>query len=189
MEPLVFTHPEPTSREADFWPTPSWVTEALIAHCPPSRSVAIVEPAIGDGAIAYVLDTYGYRVAIGIDIRRECAAPATCWCNNILIDDFLCIASAIDLKYAIITNPPFSLAQEYVRACRPRARPYTALLLPVSALAGTQEWRSVWAEVGPPTTEVRLLARPKFGGSSNDRLGIIWAIWERGKTPLNVHWI
>ena len=88
---------------------------------------------------------------------------------------------------SIVTNPPFSLAREFVKACRLCDPDYLALLLPVSALTGTQEWRPVWSE-HPPTGMLFLCARPKFGGPGNDRLGTFWAIWESCEPRLAVKW-
>lgn len=191
LEPLVLTHPELTSREADFWPTPAWVTHALLDCYPPPKRTLIVEPAVGDGAIARVLRERGYRDIWGVDIRRECNGQAGDCCNVVHGGkDWL----RIDLElppegFSIVTNPPFSLAREFLLACRRRDPVYLALLLPASAIAGTQEWRPVWAEAGNPTGEVRLLARPKFGGPGNDRQGTLWAVWERGKPPLAIKYV
>lgn len=192
LEPLTLTHPEPTSREADFWPTPAWVTHALL-DCYPPKDLHVIEPAVGDGAIARVLCERGYRVAMGVDIRLECAQQTLRCTEAFELGDFLRLAAEPGRIHAsnraIITNPPFSLAREYVLACHRLSPVYLALLLPASAIAGTQEWRPVWAEAGNQTGEVRLLARPKFGGPGNDRQGTIWAVWERGKPPLAIKYV
>lgn len=190
VEPLVLTHAEPTPREADYWPTPAWVTEALLSQYPPSTELPILEPACGDGAIARVLVGSGYRVHT-MDIRRECADQVRAISRLHCTADFLSFgASSISGCDTIITNPPFSLAREFVRACLSLEPLYCALLLPASAICGTQEWRPVWREVGAPTGEVRLMKRPKFGAAfglnGQDRQGCVWCVWECGKRPLDV---
>jgi hypothetical protein len=190
LGPLVLTHPEPTSREADFWPTPAWVTHALLDAYPPSaQSVRfILEPAIGDGAVARVCNERGYQTHLGFDVRLDCAQQTLDCTESFICCDFLRQIEVADAGgRGIITNPPFSLAREFVVACRKLEPDYLALLLPISALAGTQEWRPVWLE-HPPTGMLFLLARPKFGGPGNDRLGTFWAVWEKSSPTLAVKW-
>jgi hypothetical protein len=192
IEPLILTHPEPTPREADYWPTPRWVTEALLDAYPPGTDLPILEPAIGDGAIARVLHERSYRI-YGIDIRPECREQTRGVASICMTADFLrADRSIISGSDTIITNPPFSLAREYVRACLELEPVYCALLLPASAICGTQEWRPIWTQY-PATWEVRLMERPKFGESlglkGSDRQGCVWVVWEQGQPPLRVRYV
>lgn len=84
----------------DEYSTPEWVTEALLPHLPPPP-LYIWEPACGSGKMVRVLARVGD--VVGTDIAVS---------NN----DFLsCIATAWHRPFdAIITNPPYVLAQEFI---------------------------------------------------------------------------
>lgn len=82
-------------KENDNYATPSWVTRALVPHIP-DRIQYIYEPAAGSGKMVRVLGAAGYQV--GADDISEGR-------------DFLqCIAK----QQAIISNPPYSLATEFI---------------------------------------------------------------------------
>jgi hypothetical protein len=91
-------------KERDLYETPAWVTRALLPHLPPSLSVW--EPAAGSGKMAEELRLAGHSVR-ATDIATGC--------------DFL---SADDAADAIITNPPYALASEFIehalRLMKPR---------------------------------------------------------------------
>jgi hypothetical protein len=110
--------------ERDFYPTEPWVTRALLNAVEfgepgaPRVDVIIWEPACGDGRMARPLDYAGYRVfASDIhyygwpdaanDLGRE-------WPGGNEPLDFLRDAPPI-VPDAIITNPPFDLAPEFIR--------------------------------------------------------------------------
>jgi hypothetical protein len=84
--------------EDDRYVTPEWVTLALLPHLPrkPSR---ILEPAAGDGAMAKVLRT----VADVVEVDVANGGP-----------DFLTAKAAAHGCDAIITNPPYKLATEFI---------------------------------------------------------------------------
>lgn len=83
-------------RERDLYETPSWVTEALLPHLP--RLGVIWEPAAATGKMARVLRGRADEV-ISSDIDRG--------------DDFLALTPPGDVD-AIITNPPYELATEFI---------------------------------------------------------------------------
>ena len=91
-------------KERDAYETPEWVTEALLPHLPPQ--LAIWEPAAGSGQMFRALCMRGHKV-VGTDIV-----------NGI---DFLTTDDHPPCN-AIITNPPYALAQKFVEhalACAP----------------------------------------------------------------------
>ena len=85
-----------TRIEHDAYPTPPWVTKALISHLPHNISI-VWEPAAGSGKMLDVLRKYysaiGTDIATGIDFLRE---------TNTRGADTL------------ITNPPYSHATEFI---------------------------------------------------------------------------
>lgn len=120
--------PRPIS---DFYPTPSACTRALMARLDPPRDTLIDEPAAGDGAIVRELRALGYpTVASDVYDHR---APAE-----------LDIASGVDffsLRHAragwLITNPPFSLAEPFLRHALGIGYRVIALFLPLGFLAAS----------------------------------------------------
>lgn len=91
-------------RDSDFYPTPSWVTDILLPHITPAWETQIWEPASGQGHILRALYDNKYQNLIDTDIIRE---------NK----NFLNLPSLFDDEETykwIITNPPYSLAQEFV---------------------------------------------------------------------------
>lgn len=94
----------------DRYETPEWVTEALLDHLP-RRPLRIWEPACGSGKMVRELMRNGYH-ASGSDISTGC--------------DFLrCEATDAD---AVITNPPYLLATEFIKHAR-KLVPTVAMLL------------------------------------------------------------
>lgn len=100
-------HSEYERREADFYPTPDWATQALVValdrlavdgDLPPLNSWRVWEPACGDGAMVKSLDPHVASV-VGTDIRAS--RPF-----DFLVDrPRLNFLSNIN---AIITNPPYT---------------------------------------------------------------------------------
>jgi hypothetical protein len=92
-------------QDADNYATPAWVTRALIPHIP-ARIKTIWEPAAGEGAMATALRERPKTAVIATDIRPGNGMPT----SNIPVN-FL--ESGMTAP-AIITNPPFYLAQEFI---------------------------------------------------------------------------
>jgi hypothetical protein len=85
-------------KERDLYETPAWVTEALIPHLP-CTGCTVWEPAAGGGKIVAALLKAGFDVtASDIGTGR----------------DFLTTQSAPKPIRAIITNPPYEFATEFI---------------------------------------------------------------------------
>jgi hypothetical protein len=82
----------------DAYQTPPWVTQTLCNHLPCSRIHTIWEPAQGCGFMVKELRAYGFDV-IGTDL-----ATGTNFLDQARTD-----------CQAIITNPPFGLAEEFIK--------------------------------------------------------------------------
>jgi hypothetical protein len=82
-------------KERDLYETPAWVTEALLPHLEPDCH--IWEPACGSGKMARVL-----RDAEHPTVETDIEAG----------HDFL--ATIVTGWQAIVTNPPYILAQEFI---------------------------------------------------------------------------
>lgn len=85
-------------RQRDLYETPEWVTFALLPHL--RRGINIWEPACASGKMVRVLETLGGEVAAtdidgGVDFL-EASLPSGSW-------------------DAIITNPPYEKATEFIQ--------------------------------------------------------------------------
>lgn len=88
-------------KERDLYETPEWVTEALLPHLP-DRDLEIWEPACASGKMVRVL-ARRHRV-IGTDISET---PSV---------DFLTVAEPPHGSHdAIVTNPPYEWAEEFIQ--------------------------------------------------------------------------
>lgn len=85
-------------KEADFYPTPEWVTLALIPHLPRNPE-SIWECAVGDGnmldPLSKTFSVFGSDLRFGDDFLMSRTLP---WSD----------------MGAIITNPPYELATEFI---------------------------------------------------------------------------
>ena len=97
-------------KDNDLYETPEWVTDALIPHLP-SGIKHVWEPACGSGMIASALTKHGFSVST-TDITGDC--------------DFL--AQDHTFADAIITNPPYNKAREFIENAI-KISPVTAMLL------------------------------------------------------------
>lgn len=104
-------------KERDLYETPAWVTAALLPHLPSSPDV-IWEPACGSGKMVDALLENSEKVitVIGTDIAAG--------------SDFLACADRQGAD-AIITNPPYELATEFIQHALNLTEPYgiVAMLL------------------------------------------------------------
>ena len=98
-------------RQSDLYPTPPEVTVALMRFLNFPSGVSVWEPAAGDGDMADVISQYAFPIYV-TDIRDG--------------TDFL--KSCIDDADWIITNPPFSIAEEFIRHAAELNKPFAMLL-------------------------------------------------------------
>jgi hypothetical protein len=159
-------------RPHDFYQTPAWLTEAIIPilqeHIFPIDEPRILEPAAGQGAILGVLeDAFPNAVIHSGDITTR--------------QDFLTFPydRYCDL---IITNPPYSLALEFIQRAmvfrhfhHHNQHPIICMLLRVNFL-GAQK-RARWLREHTPSVYVSP-RRPDFTGGGGDATEYAWFIWD-----------
>jgi hypothetical protein len=157
--------------KADFYATPPDVTEALLDFLEQSgrlcRGDLIWEPACGDGRMADVMKDRKYRV-IGTDLNPiDDAAPSV---------DFL---KSCHAGRWIITNPPFSQAEAFIRRAIELQRPFAFLLK-------SQFWHAksrleLFTE-HKPAYVLPLTWRPDFlfgRKSGAPTMEVLWTVWDR----------
>lgn len=98
-------------KERDLYETPEWVTKALVPHIP-AYVKSVYEPAAGNGKMIRALGDAGYVVhADDVSEGRDflqCGGPLSVW--------------------AIITNPPYVHASEFIEQALMLMRPVPGLV-------------------------------------------------------------
>lgn len=157
-------------NEADFYPTPAWCVHRLL-----ERAVLPggewLEPAVGGGAIVAAVNAVRGDVAwTAIDTRV--VSPLDAYAATFFSADFLSTDPAPRWS-TIITNPPFSLAFEFVQHAL-RIAPYVVMLLRVNFLGSAK--RSAFFRNEMPDIYV-LPNRPSFTGKGTDATEYAWMVW------------
>lgn len=168
-------------KPADFYPTPPDVTYSLRPHIIeflPERSL-VLEPACGDGAMAMALEECGYDV-YACDLREDSGYGDGG--IDFLETDFS------DLGYdAVITNPPFNIADKFIAHSLKQA-PVVGMLLK------SQYWhaakrRSLF-EAHRPAMVLPLTWRPSFlekERGSSPLMDVMWVVWQRGSNQTDYY--
>jgi hypothetical protein len=152
-------------NEADFYPTPPECTEALLDACGHLFRGRVWEPACGDGAISKVLVAAGMAV-YSSDLRHSGFGVGGI--------DFL--ATSITPLGGIITNPPFNLAEAFIRhAC--------SFGVPVAMLLKATYWhaasrQALFHDTGPRAV-LPMLWRPNFAPDrgKSPTMDVCWTVW------------
>lgn len=163
----------------DFYPTPPEATEALLRV--ERFSGLIWEPACGDGAICKVLEDYGYTVAATDLIDRGWGeAP----------HDFL---TSNRTSENIITNPPFKLAEPFLRHALNQTTGKVALLCKLQWLEGGK--RKAMFEKSPLArvyvfSKRLTMTRNGETMANGGMIAFAWYVFEHGyKGDPTLHWL
>jgi len=178
---FALTSPQPFGEESDYWPTPAWVTGALLEIDPPPTAW-IIEPSAGDGGIAKVLHA-AMKHVFAFEVRPESVgALSSGFCHRWAIRDWLGVEHwelqmEIGTPFSIVANPPYSPASAmlaHVKHMLEVGAQYVACLLPLNFFASQS--RAAFHAAHPVTGFYPLARRPRFvgGGGSQD---IAWLTW------------
>lgn len=166
-----------TRKKSDFYQTPYKLTERLLEE--EFFDFNVLEPACGDGAIVRVLEHYGYTVE-SYDQEK----------------DFL--KEGRKFK-SIVTNPPFSLAKEFILKASQCADKF-AFLLPLSYLHGKERFDLFYKDNSIGLSKVYIFTRypmlddttPREDGKYGTGMMVYaWYIFERaaiGSNPI-IKWL
>lgn len=169
--------------EGDRYYTPAWVTEELFKHC--GFPEWILEPAAGDGAMVKVLERHGCQVlSSDIDPQDEGITKA----------DFFDWGATTCA--GIITNPPYSHAQEFIEHALKLMEPNDGLvaMLLRNEFDSAKKRRHLFAEHPAFYKKLVLTKRPRWfaDGGSSPRHNFAWYIWEwrnvKAKLPPVIEW-
>lgn len=165
-------------KESDFYETPYSMTEQFLIKGHFNAHEEILEPACGQGAIVRVLQKLGCSNIISYDIEKN----------------FLSETVQYD---QIITNPPFSLADDFILKAKEIARHRFAFLLPLSYLHGKKRYDKIWSDNSFPLSKLYVFTRyPMLGNMLRDdgcyKTGMMvyaWYLWERESLGPIIDWI
>lgn len=164
-------------KESDFYQTPYKLTESLFKNEDFDFNKIVLEPACGDGAIVRILNSYfTYKNVESYDLKI----------HNI---DFL--KDCPDRKYDyIITNPPFSIANEFIIKAKEICTIKFAFLMKLNYLQGQWRYKNIFNKYDNfPLTKVYVFTRmPTFestiredGKYETGMQATAWYIWEKIK--------
>lgn len=147
----------------DFYETPAWATEALLRQVVPfagdlePEGFAVLDPFAGRGAILDVCAAAGVRT---LGIEKDEARASQCAAKHICTLGDAFTFEPRDGFDAIITNPPFSMAQKAAEWCLEHAhgRPVAMLL----RLAFLESMERVAFHKRHPASIYVLPRRPSF---------------------------
>lgn len=156
-----------TRKEDDFYATPWEATQALV-NTMKSRLLGrrVWEPACGDGMMARVLEANGMTV-YGEDLVDRGYGHGG--------RDFL-RATGVPMADIIITNPPFNLAEEFIRHALWFQPKICAMLLKANYWNAFE--RQQLFEDHPPARVMPLSWRLDFTGGGRPTMDCIWILWD-----------
>jgi hypothetical protein len=167
---------EPKDSPDDF-PTPPWATRGLLEHIVGDTKslskLTCLEPACGAGHMAKVLKEYFAKV-------QSSDAFSYGYGN---VRDFVEETYDNDSFDWVITNPPFRLAEEFVRLALPIARKGVAILARTVFLESVGRYQGIFRQA-PPTKFAQFVERvPMVRGrldiKASTATGYAWLVWEK----------
>lgn len=159
--------------KTDFYPTPANVTMALLNYLNLPRSTRIWEPACGQGHMCKTMYDMGYTQLIASDLY-ETGYGASGY-------DYLTF-SAPGCDW-IITNPPFSLSEQFIQRSIDHGKPFALLLKSQYWHAASRRkiFESFRPEAVLPLTwrPNFLFTEPKIAGRKNGKplMEVYWTVW------------
>lgn len=161
----------------DFYPTPPECTVALLTYLNLPAGTVVWEPAAGEGHIVEVLADRGFSV-VASDLHPTGYVTES--------TDYLTapLPAGVDM---VITNPPFSIAQEFIEHTLDLGVPFALLLK-------SQYWHSkgrrALFERHRPTAVLPLTWRPDFlfgSKSASPTMECLWTVWGADPAPATIY--
>lgn len=179
----------------DHYVEPYWVSERLFASGALAGCRTVLDPACGFGRIVHSAAQAGFRAA-GSDIqprwRGQPHLGVYCQADFVSGPWPAAKTGAVFIKPdAIVSNPPFKHAEEFVRLSLERSRQAVAMILPTTWRCGDE--RSRWLEATPLAEVLDITPRPsmppgpvilagvKPGGGTKDFSVFIWRHGHEGR--------
>jgi predicted RNA methylase len=169
-------------RGADRYETPPCAVRALLNAMPdfdgyhPNRLSPVWEPACATGNISKTLEEYGYTV-----ISSDLYPPSYGYCEVDFLDRSVSFVAS-----SVITNPPYRLANDFVRRALEVA-PHVYMLLKTTFLEGDKRSdiieRSGLRRVFQFRNRIPMMHRDGWTGPKiTNPVAYAWFEWEAGYT-------
>lgn len=172
-------------KESDFYETPYCLTETFLSADLSWEDLPTLDPCCGKGAIGKVLLDEGLSVGnlIEHDIDKDGI-------------DFLSYQNPCP---QIISNPPYSLANEFILHAKEIATERFAFLLPLSYLQGSKRYNTIWKDETYPLHRVYVFNRFPMMGlplredgmlEKTGMMALAWYVWENSpKNWPEIRWL
>lgn len=167
-------------KASDNYPTRDLrATRGMLNAIRPPKSITWLEPACGEGHISRVLTEEGYNV-ISTDIRH----------TGYGVGGVNYLEQFYEEEFGVCTNPPFYLAEEFIRHAMLNRCPFLILLLK-SDFFNSDYGKRLNAEFpvtgfAPVPWRIAFLKKER---GNNPIMNCSWFIWERGRpgiiTPMD----
>lgn len=189
IDPLRLTPAPANVGESSFWPTPAWVTEALLEHDGPPDGW-IVEPSAGEGAIVDALEVAGYPVSA---VERRVTGIMEHNRRLVTYGDWLTMWPQTLFRhkqpppFSIVGNPPWDPAPvmlAHVEHCLNVGAEYVALLLPLRFLES--KIRLAFNQANPVNALYVFAERIKFGTDGGGKQPCGWFVYKKGCTAQKI---
>ena len=191
--------------ELEYFPTPPWATRALCEflqeRCGDLKQLDCWEPAAGEGHMARPLAEYfGSVRATDVHVYEARADDVADFTLAPMIADEI---ASVDF---VVTNPPFKLALDFIRAATAVSRCGFAMLVRGAFLESEERYRDLWS-VFPPSfvlhfaervvmLEGRLIEPGKIdpfaekpGTKASSATAYVWLVWLGGEFDTRTRWI
>jgi hypothetical protein len=170
-------------KKSDFYETPFSMTHQILDRIHWNIKDSILEPSCGNSAIVQVLKNYFTNISHYDLYKGE-------YKRNFLLEDQ-------QYDY-IITNPPYSLAHEFILKAKEIARKEFCFLLPLSYLHGQKRFIEIYRDTAFLLKTVYVFTRyPLLGeelredGKYNTGMQVYaWFLWNKSyKSNPTIEWI
>lgn len=144
--------------DRDFYPTPTYTVRSLLDHMDLTKVNSFLEPCRGEDSIfkqVNVKEKYWAELSLGVDYLTT-------------------VFNKVDL---IITNPPFTLAKEFLKKSLAESD-CVCYLLRINYL-GSKIRKPFWKEIGTPNKLLVLSKRPSFIKGKTDATEYAWFCWDK----------
>jgi hypothetical protein len=157
-------------RDDDFYPTPPEPTRALLHYYNDIIPQHVYEPACGEGHMARVLVENGYTVLASDLVHRGYGFGA--------IDFVSFPADRLERgAWAVITNPPFIYADEFITKAHELEAPFIAMFLKQTYWNAAKRY-DLWKK-HPPKACHPITFRVDFTGGGNATMDCMWVVYGR----------
>ena len=176
-----------SDRGHDFYASPPEAIYGLLSVEKEYIPSKVWEPACGDGGMVYPLRKAGFEVSATDLIYRECE-------NSFHDMDFLAQTKNFNDTDAIITNPPYKIATEFVEHSLKLA-PYSAFLLRLTFLESARRTKlfvdNPLACVYVFSSRLPMMHRHGWEGpKTTSTTAYAWFVWDKKRTEKNkISWI